>query len=207
MPQLTAVKILLVQDTPDSRRRAADLLDQLLDFLVSIHNKRFQIDALALQALLHDARGEDTAAVEKLSQALDLAEPGGFIRLFVDMGPQMADLLKQLIKQNVAVGYIKRILDALKEDEHRTVPDASEKNSSSPHRPISQPLVEPLSNREIEILELVSQRLRDKEIAAKLFISYQTVKKHLHNVYGKLNVSGRQKAVEKALALGVLPRR
>ena len=62
----------------------------------------------------------------------------------------------------------------------------------------------PLSNREIEILELVSQRLRDKEIAAKLFISHQTVKKHLHNIYGKLNVSGRRKAAEKAETLGII---
>jgi LuxR family maltose regulon positive regulatory protein len=86
MPQMTAIKILLAQDTTDSRRQAADLLDQLNDFFTSIHNNCFRIDALALQALLHDARGQDSAALVKLSQALDLAEPGGFIRLFVDLG-------------------------------------------------------------------------------------------------------------------------
>ena len=194
----------MAQDTAVSRQQAADILDQLHDFLVSIHNNQSLIHVLALQALLHQTCGEIPTALEKLSAALSLSEPGGFIRPFVDLGPRMADLLKQLIKQNIAVGYIKRIIDAFKEDEHRTVPDASEKNSSSPYLPISQPLVEPLSNREIEILELVSQRLRDKEIAAKLFISYQTVKKHLHNIYGKLNVSGRRKAVEKAETLGIL---
>ena len=61
---------------------------------------------LALQALHYDTLGERPIALEKLAKALDLAEPGGFIRLFVDLGPQMADLLKQLIKQNVAVNYI-----------------------------------------------------------------------------------------------------
>ncbi len=105
MPQMTAVKILLAQATTESRRQTADLFDQLHDFLTSIHNNCFLIDTLALQALLHNARGEDSAAVEKLFQALELAEPGGFIRLFVDLGPQMADLLKRLQKQNVAVYY------------------------------------------------------------------------------------------------------
>jgi LuxR family maltose regulon positive regulatory protein len=201
---LTLIKIRMAQNTTNSLQQAADLLDQLDEFLASIHNNRFRIDALALQALLHNARGEHPVALEKLTAALNLAERGGFVRLFVNLGPRMADLLKQLIKQNVAMGYIKRILDAFKEDEYRTVPDASEKNSSSPHLPLSQPMVEPLSNREIEILELVSQRLRDKEIAAKLFISHQTVKKHLHNIYGKLNVSGRRKAAEKAETLGII---
>jgi LuxR family maltose regulon positive regulatory protein len=237
MPQLAAVKILLAQDTTDSRRRAADLLDQLHDFLVSIHNNRFRIDALALQALLHDARGDDTAAVEKLSQALDLAEPSGFIRLFVDLGSQMADLLEQLLQQNVAVDYAGQILSAFNEDAQRVMPGAfhhdqsldhhislSSSNSAFPpgHRPLwaggrippsafplppsrtSQPLAEPMTNRELEILNLLGQRLQNKEIAAKLFISPQTVKKHLNNIYVKLNVSSRRQAVEKAGALGIL---
>ena len=206
MPQFTAVKIFLAQATNDSRRRAADLLDQLHDFLVSTHNNRFRIDALALQALLQDARGEESIALEKLTAALNLAEPGGFIRLFVDLGPQLAELLKQLIKQNVAVGYIKHILDAFKEDEHRAM--QAESNHITVQSPPSgaQPLVEPLTNREQEILELLGQRMQNKEIGANLFISPKTVKKHLDNIYGKLNVSSRYQAVEKAETLGILIR-
>ncbi len=83
---------------PDSRRRTADLLDQLLDFLTSIHNIRFRIDVLALQALLNDTLGNGSIDLEKLTRALAPAEPGGFIRSFVDHGPQVADLLKQLIE-------------------------------------------------------------------------------------------------------------
>ena len=71
-------------DTTDSRRQAADLLDELYDFLTSIHNHRFLIEVLALQALLQDARGEESVALEKAAKALALAEPGGFIRSFVD---------------------------------------------------------------------------------------------------------------------------
>ncbi len=212
MPQLTAVKILLAQDTADSRRRAAELIDELHDFLESIHNIRFRIDALALQALIHDARGKHSVALEKLTAALNLAEPGGFIRPFVDLGPQMTTLLKRLIKQDVAVGYIKRILDAFSEDDHRLSSSPSLPASPSPRlrlsisqrHPISKPLVDPLTNREQEILELLGQRMQNKEIGGKLFISPKTVKKHLDNIYGKLNVSSRQQAVEKARMLGIL---
>ncbi|MBW2201651.1 MAG: response regulator transcription factor [Deltaproteobacteria bacterium] len=135
----------------------------------------------------------------------------------------MADLLKRLVKQNVAVDYIGRILAAFRDDAHRAVPVATDHESQSPRHPIplspsllvspspslssSQPLVEPLTNRELEVLDLVTQRLSTKEIAAKLFISTGTVKKHLSNIYGKLNVNNRRQAGEKAVALGILMRR
>ena len=139
MPQLTLVKILLAQDTTLSREYAAGLLKQLYDFVVSTHNTRFQIEVLALQALLCDIRGEGPAALESLAKALNLAEPGGFIRLFVDLGPQMADLLKQLIKQNDAVGYIGRILAAFREDQLVKVPNVADHPiaSPSPSHPLS----------------------------------------------------------------------
>ena len=117
----------------------------------------------------------------------------------------MADLLKQLIEQNVAVDYIGRILDAFKEDEHRATQDESDQLTSPPPLPLStQPLVEPLTNRELEILDLLAQRFQNKEIAEKLFISPETVKKHLNNIYGKLSVSNRRHAVEQVRDLGIL---
>jgi len=190
----------MAQNTKDSRQQAADLLEQFSDYLTSIHNKSSQISVLALQALQLDSQGEESVALERLTAALNLAEPGGCIRLFVDLGPQMADLLKQLIEQNVAVDYIGRILDAFKQDEHRATQDESDQLTSPP------PLVEPLTNRELEILDLLAQWLQNKEIAEKLFISPETVKKHLNNIYGKLSVSNRRQAVEKAEILGILAR-
>jgi LuxR family maltose regulon positive regulatory protein len=222
MPQMTAVKILLTQDTTDSRHQAADLLNQLNTFFTSIHNNCFRIDALALQALLHDARGEDSAALKKLSQALDLAETGGFIRLFVDLGPRMADLLKRLQNQKVAVDYIEKLLTAFRDDEHHPMPDAIDhlspsaslrsssfnsnvRVSTSPFQTsIAQVLPEPLTHRELDVLELLVQRLSNKEIAAKLFVSPETIKKHLNNIYQKLDVGKRREAVEKAIALEIL---
>ena len=142
--------------------------------------------------------------MEKLYQALSLAEPGGFIRLFVDLGPRMADLLKQLIKQNVAVGYIGRILAAFNEDEQRAM-QAESDHLTAPSPPLStQPLLEPLTNRELQIMDLLGQRLQNKEIAAKLFISTTTVKGHLQNIYQKLEVGKRREAIEKAMKIGIL---
>ncbi|UCF94837.1 MAG: AAA family ATPase, partial [Desulfobacterales bacterium] len=122
VPQLTLARVLLAQDTTESREHAADLLKELYNFVVSTHNKRFQTDVLALQALLYNSRGERSVALESLTHALQLAEPGGFIRAFVDFGPPMADLLKGLKKQNAAVDYIERILAAFRAEEQAIVP-------------------------------------------------------------------------------------
>ena len=204
MPQLTLVKILLAQDTTESRRRASDLLDQLNDFLASIHYKKSLIEVLALQALLHDTLGDEPIAREKVAKALALAEPGGFIRLFVDLGPQMADLLKSLHEQNVAVDYIEKLLAAFSDDEQVLVQDVSGAKAPLTLAAGPEPLEDPLSNRELDILELLAQRLSNKEIAEKLFISTRTVKAHLQNIYGKLNVNRRREAVEKAKKIGIL---
>ena len=159
---------------------------------------------MALQALLHDSLNDEPAALKTLTEALALAEPGGFIRLFVDLGPQMADLLKRLIRQNVAVGYIGKILATFREDENRAMQGESEHLTAQSPPLRVQPLVDPLTDRELDVLELLAQRLYNKEIADKLFISPETIKKHLNNLYRKLNVASRRQAVEKAKKIGIL---
>jgi ATP/maltotriose-dependent transcriptional regulator MalT len=116
----------------------------------------------------------------------------------------MADLLKRLIKQNVVVGYIGKLLAAFGDEELEAVLDVSESKPAVEPSVRPQPLVEPLTHRELDILDLMAQRLQNKEIADKLFISTETVKSHLNNIYQKLNVSNRRDAVEKAKALGIL---
>ena len=98
-PDFTLVEILLAQGTPASLEEAARLLARLHEVVQATHNTRFLIEALALQALLHDARRERSAALDALAQAVALAEPGGVIRVFVDLGPRMAALLHQLAAQ------------------------------------------------------------------------------------------------------------
>jgi LuxR family maltose regulon positive regulatory protein len=196
-PQLTLPKFLLALDTSGSRRQAAEVLSRLHSFVTSIHNTPFTIEVLALQALLHDAQGDRPAALALLQQAVALAEPGGFIRLFVDLGPRLASLLAQLCRAGAAAGYADQILPAFHEPA-----------ATVPHTPVPvdrhMELVEPLTNRELEVLVLLAQRLSNKEIAQVLVISTQTVKRHAANIYQKLQVNGRRDAVVEATRLGLL---
>lgn len=116
----------------------------------------------------------------------------------------MADLLKRLHKQNVAVEYIDRLLAAFRDDEYGVVPEASDHPSVPPPPVNTQPLDEPLTNRELDVLELLAQRLQNKEIAEKLCISPETVKAHLKNIFQKLMVSTRRQAITRAKALGII---
>lgn len=202
-PQLTPSKILLAQDTPASRQQAAEALARLYDFVTSTHNTRFTIEVLALQALLQDAQGDERAALALLKQAVLTAEPGGFIRLFVDLGPRMAGLLDRLRRTGVASGYAGQILQAFTEPTPAAPKQrAAQKAAVSPVERTET--VEPLTEREREILALLAQRLSNKEIAQALVISPQTVKRHATNIYQKLQAGGRREAVAVATRLGLL---
>jgi LuxR family maltose regulon positive regulatory protein len=137
--------------------------------------------------------GGDTAqAISTLEQALTLAEPGGFIRTFVDEGPPMKALLKKIKAQDGDLKeYIHKLLAAFGEKENYT-------SSTSP------PLIEPLSERELEVLQLISEGLTNREIADRLYLSVNTVKVHTRNIYGKLGVNNRTQAAAKARDFGIL---
>jgi LuxR family maltose regulon positive regulatory protein len=102
IPELTWVKVLLARSTTDGNQKADTFLRRIYDFQVPTHNANCLIDILALQAVLYDARGDETAALENLTKALSLAEPGRFIRPFLDAGPQMVNLLSRLAKQDIS---------------------------------------------------------------------------------------------------------
>jgi LuxR family maltose regulon positive regulatory protein len=213
-PYLTLVKVWLAQDTPASRQQAVDLLDESREFVETTHNARFLIEVLALQAVLQDRRGERQTALELVGQAIALAEPGAFIRLFVDLGPPMASLLERLCLKGVAVDYITQILIAFEttrqgtgDDGRQTTQPASGPSSVAASRLARGPsslLVEPLTPRELDVLALLGRRLTNKEIAAELVISPETVKTHTINIYRKLDVRNRRQAVTKARELGLL---
>lgn len=192
-PALTLAKVWLAQNTPDYLRKADELLGQLQEHLEGIHNTRFLIEALALRATLEEARNKRSAALAALEAALRLAQPGGFIRVFVDLGPPMAVLLSRLRVDPNLAAYVGQVRSAFSEP-----PVAA---------PGQDDLLEPLTNRELEVLELLGDRLTNKEIAARLVITPGTVKGHTIQIYSKLHVNGRRQAVEKAIALGMLPAR
>jgi LuxR family maltose regulon positive regulatory protein len=187
------VEILLAQGTPVGREQAARLLARLHEIVRTTHNTRFMIDTLALQALLHAGRHERNAALDALKQAVALAESGRVIRVFVDLGPRMAALLHQLAAQEGPSRFLAGLLAAF--------PAAPR-----PERVPSQPTpIEPLSERELEVLALLARRLSNKEVAQELYISPMTVKRHTVNIYQKLAVQGRREAVARGVELGILP--
>lgn len=193
-PPLTIPKVLLAAGTPAGRTMAAECLQHLHEFAQTKHHTRVLIEVLALQALLHTANNDQEAALVNLEESLALAHPGGFIRLYVDLGPEMASLLRRLQNRQPFVEYIAAILNAFGD-----APNLAAESEGN------RQLTEPLTGREAEILDLLAKRYSNKEIAAKLFISPTTVKRYTINIYKKLNVHSRSQAVETARALGLIP--
>lgn len=201
IPQLTLAKAWLADAGPDGVHTAAGMLDRLLDLDFVAHNVPVRIQALSLRALAHAAEGDETAALEPLTEALRLGEPGGFVRPFVDLGAPMASLMERLpeaVSGSELVGRIRAAPGA-----GAPVPDGR-RASAAVLSEGSGVLVEPLTNRELDVLELLAERLRDKEIAAKLYISPVTVKSHLKGIYRKLDVRDRRQAVARSRELGIL---
>jgi len=191
-PHLTLAKVWLAQKTPTSQTKAAELIKHLQEYLEGTHNTRFLIETYATKALLEHAIGNQQNALDALERALRLAQPGGFIRLFVDLGQQMADLLSLLHGDQGLHAYVNQIRSAFPESRHRTASFSQRK------------LPEPLTNRELEILALLAERKTNKEIALQLGITPGTVRQHSYNLYQKLEVGNRREAVARAVDLGLL---
>lgn len=217
VPQLTLVKVLLAQETSASREQVAELLAKLQDFVERTHNTRFLIEVLALQALLYNAQDNEETALEVLEHALTLAEPGGFIRLFVDLGPDMASLLRRCLSQNGPVSYIGKILAAFRDEGPGPEQDAAEEQAEhqaatfhdqSPTERLMkldpQPGMDLFTKREREVWDLLTQRLSYQEMADSLIISPKTVKRHVITIYKKLGVHSRREAMAKINDLGIL---
>jgi LuxR family maltose regulon positive regulatory protein len=136
--------------------------------------------------------------MDALERALALAEPEGFFRIFVDEGLPMAPLLYEAVTCGIAPEYVPRLLAAfpISEPEQEGSPDTQAPESD---------LIEPLSEREQEVLQLIAQGLTNPEIASRLVLSPHTVKTHARNIYAKIGVHNRTQAVARARALGILP--
>ena len=176
---------------------ALKLLARLFDAAEAGHRTSKTIEILNLQALAMQSAGKMDEAIGFLERALTLAEPGGFIRVFLDEGPAMASLLYEVLSRDILPHLVKHLLAAYPADgQERGVP-ASEAEDAD--------WVEPLSEREIEILSLIAEGSTNQEIAGKVFLSLNTVKAHTRNIYGKLGVNNRTQAVARARTLGILP--
>jgi LuxR family maltose regulon positive regulatory protein len=150
------------------------------------------IEILVLQALAHQALGEMPAALDSLDRALTLAEPEGYLRVFADAGPAMVPLLRAAAKQQARRPYIGRLLAAA---------DGHGRSS-----PADQALIEPLSERELDVLRLLGTELDGPAIARELVVSLNTVRTHTKRIYAKLAVTNRRAAIRRATELSLLPR-
>ncbi len=157
------------------------------------------LKVMLLQAIAFHANGEEENALHALREALAQAEPGGFVRLFVDEGPPMAHLLSRAAARGVMPDYIRRLL-AVFEAEGGAPPQEAASDSAS----ATSPLVEPLSERELEVLHLIAQGLSNREIGERLFLALDTVKGHNRRLFDKLQVQRRTEAVARARELGLL---
>jgi LuxR family maltose regulon positive regulatory protein len=204
IPQLTLVKLLLAQNMPKSRQRARDLLTRLERYYTDTHNTRVLTDILSWRAMLEEEEGNRSAALDKLECAIVAGARGGFIRPFVELGPKFMELLGRLELKGDVLRYVGAIQAAFNDERLGVVGAPFDEGMMKTPPSGSQPLVNPLSSRELDVLGLLSQRLSNKEIAAKLHISPPTVKRHTVSIYQKLSVHGRRDAVAKASSLGML---
>jgi LuxR family maltose regulon positive regulatory protein len=156
-----------------------------------------ELKALVLLAVAFDAHGERAEAVAALDEALALAEPGGFIRIFVDEGAPMARLLYEACSRGVHAGYVRQVLAAYPVD-------GTDEDAPPTTPAVGTRLAEPLSARELEVLPLIAEGLTNQEIADRLYLSLHTVKAHARTIYAKLGVSSRTQAVARGRALGFL---
>jgi LuxR family maltose regulon positive regulatory protein len=233
---ITLARLLLAQYKSDhgdradrSLRGALDLLERLLQAAEGGERTGSVIEILVLQALAHQAQGDMTAALTPLQRALTLAEPEGYVRIFVDEGPLMAQLLLEAAARGLRPDYIGKLMRAFEGDQQqgsrsgapsgpwrRKLREGQELAGRSagesslhtlptfPTSDTSQSLTEPLSPRELEVLRLFQTELTGPEIASELVIALSTLRTHTKGIYSKLNVNSRRAAVKRAAELDLI---
>ncbi|GIK54441.1 MAG: hypothetical protein BroJett015_01040 [Chloroflexota bacterium] len=181
-------------------------LNRVQPFVEATHNSRFLVETLAQRPWLCLGQGKQDTAVATLKQAITLAAPAHLVRPLADYAAPLRPLWEQLTRQWFMPDYLARIqvvpgFPAAPAHAGATLPTNGHSPGASPG---NLPLIEPLTNREMDVLTLMEKRLTNKEIAQELCISVVTVKRHIYNLYQKLGVHGRRQAVNEARRLGVI---
>ncbi len=197
-------RVLLAQGDPSAALAVLRPLRQQME-AKGLADERFK--TMILQAVALRANGEKDKAVQLLGEALALAEPGGFIRIFVDEGAPMAHLLSEAAAEGIMPDYAGKLLAVFRAEERpvlagrQSSPGKSEDKS---YHPTAIPLCEPLSQRELKVLHLIAQGLSNREIGERLFLALDTVKGHNRRIFDKLQVQSRTEAIARARELGLL---
>jgi LuxR family maltose regulon positive regulatory protein len=181
---ITLARVLLAEGLPQDASR---LLERLLRAAEEGERTGSVIEILVLQALAGQAQGDIPAALASMQRALKLSEPAGYVRIFVDEGAPIASLLRAVAKQGTARDYVRRLLSAVDKTDGGT--------------PAEQDLIEPLSERELDVLRLLGTDLDGPDIARELVVSLNTVRTHTKHIYAKLGVNNRRAAVRRGREL------
>jgi LuxR family maltose regulon positive regulatory protein len=199
--QITFARILLSQgdDTDSLLNDAIGYLERLLKAAEAGGRMGSVIEILILQALAYQMQEDMPAALSSLEHALKLAEPEGYIRMFVDEGIAMEALLREAAAHKIMPDYTGRLLSAF-EAERKGIGEETPPFAA----PVSGSLIEALSQRELDILRLFKTELSGPEIAQELVIALSTVRTHTKSIYSKLNVNSRRGAVKRAIELGLI---
>jgi LuxR family maltose regulon positive regulatory protein len=187
--------LLIAQDRADE---ALPLLTRLLEAAATMQRHGDELRYLVMIALAEHALGNTQVALNRLCQAIVLAESQGYVRLFVDEGQPMAELLRLATSQDVVPDYASKLLAAFPEPVLSANPIREESRDNAKRLP------EPLSEREIEVLRLMAEGYKYQEIAERLVVSINTVRHHTRNVYSKLAVNNRTQALGRAKELDLL---
>ena len=206
VPAITHARVLIAGESEANLRRATELLATIRGYSETWRFTCQTIEIAVLQSLVLEKQGHTKEALKTLEEPVTLAQPGGGIRPFVEAGPVMRGLLERLRGQGDEESFIRQVLVAF-ELGSRVVPaKASPISRSEPPAARSQPDPDALTQREIDVLELLAERFQNQEIADRLFISIHTVNYHLKHVYQKLHVGSRREAIDRAEAMGILKR-
>lgn len=205
-PQIFKARVLIARNDPKDQPIIREILEKYLNTASERNINRCKAEALALSALAEMNEGNDLKARDELIESLKLAARGNMIRLYLDLGPQMEELLKQVSPAAEIAEFVQEILAAF------ALSGAGKPaaNQSAKGQPVINtdglglPFYESLSLRETEVLRLMAEAISLQEIADRLFISYATAKRHTVNIYSKLGVHSRWEAVAFARKNGII---
>jgi LuxR family maltose regulon positive regulatory protein len=209
VPHVTQCWVLIAEGSSASLEKATQRLKVLGELNDAQHNDNHSMNIWLLQAMVDDKKDRPQKALDNLERAIKIAERGNWIRPFIELGAPMANLLYEYYSnQGQASHFVLEILQAFRKEIPLPLPliqqpenDAIKENIYFP--PMTEHM-SPLTNRELEVLTLLAERLTNKEIAVRLVISSGTVRQHTHKIYTKLRVKGRRQAIAKAIKLGII---